>query len=415
MFAEKNGKFQIRPAAGNQVKIAIAGDVCPHQSAEEYLLAGNADKVLAGIKPALEDADLRIIQWETVISDTPAPTVKCGPNLIVKPGCESFMTEGKFDIALLANNHTGDQDAEGVHSTLKIIRDKGIMTVGAGVNAADAAKALRFEKNGVKFSLINICEMEFGTALADRPGANPMREYEVPGQIAEENKVSDFVMVVIHGGNEYDPVPSPRMKNLYRTFAAAGAKLVMNIHAHCPQGIEVINGVPIVYCPGNFFFSNDTEFSPASFWWSGYLPKFTCDKQGVSEIEITPYMYSPNPWKITALTGAQRQWFLEYVDKISALIDTEGDHIFDIWCTYKYQMPLSWIQHAPAEALLKDVEDEDALKQFPAIRHMLTCQAHCELTRNIFLLIEQKRIKELAKELPYLAELRTARFAEQEA
>ena len=46
---------------------------------------------------------------------------------------------------------------------------------------------------------------------------------------------------------------------------------------------------------------------------------------------------------------------------------------------------------------------------------MLTCQAHCELTRNIFLLIEQKRIEKLSEEIPYLTELRTARFAEQQA
>jgi 16S rRNA G966 N2-methylase RsmD len=70
MFAENNGKLQIRPAAGESVRIAIAGDVCPHKDAEDYLLAGNADKLLAGIKPALDDADLRIVQWETVISDT---------------------------------------------------------------------------------------------------------------------------------------------------------------------------------------------------------------------------------------------------------------------------------------------------------------------------------------------------------
>ena len=45
---------------------------------------------------------------------------------------------------------------------------------------------------------------------------------------------------------------------------------------------------------------------------------------------------------------------------------------------------------------------------------MLTCQAHCELTRNVFLLIEQKKLNKLKEELPYLTELRTARFAEQQ-
>jgi hypothetical protein len=76
--------------------------------------------------------------------------------------------------------------------------------------------------------------------------------------------------------------------------------------------------------------------------------------------------------------------------------------------------PLWWVQNAPAEALLADVEDAEALKKFPPIRHMLTCQAHCELTRNVFLLLEQKKMKALKEEIPYLTELRTARFAEQQ-
>ncbi|MBR2373762.1 MAG: CapA family protein [Lentisphaeria bacterium] len=412
MFAE-NGKLRIRPVMGNQVKIVVAGDTCPHGSAEDDLLGGNTSRLLAGIKPALEDADLRIIQWETVISDTPDPTLKCGPNLIVSPGCESFITEGGFEIALLANNHTGDHGGAGVMSTMKILKDKGVMTVGAGMNAEEAAKPLRFEKNGLKFSIINVCEMEFGTAKADQPGANAMKEYKVPVQIAEEKRISDIVIVVIHGGNEFNPVPSPRMKDLYRSFAAAGAHLVMNIHTHCPQGIELFGGVPIVYCPGNFFFSDMGEFNPASFWWSGYLPKFTFDSRGVAEIEITPYVFSPAPWKIEALTGAQRQWYLEYIDRISAAIDAEGDHLFDIWCAFKYQMPISWIHNAPAEILLNDITSEEGLKRLPVIRHLFTCQSHNELARNVFLLTEQKRISELVKEIPYLTELRTARFAEQ--
>ena len=117
---------------------------------------------------------------------------------------------------------------------------------------------------------------------------------------------------------------------------------------------------------------------------------------------------------LITLTGAQRQWFLEYIDKISSLIDAKGDHLYDIWCAYKYMTPLWWVQNAPAEALLADVEDAEALKKFPPIRHMLTCQAHCELTRNVFLLLEQKKMKALKEEIPYLTELRTARFAEQQ-
>ena len=49
MFAE-TGKLRIRPAAGRQVKIAIAGDTCPHKSAESSLLEGKAAGVLSSTR-----------------------------------------------------------------------------------------------------------------------------------------------------------------------------------------------------------------------------------------------------------------------------------------------------------------------------------------------------------------------------
>ena len=412
MFRQ-NGIYRIRPAAGSEVSIAIAGDACPRENNESYVQE-HGREILEPIRPALDAADIRIIQWETVVSSTPNPIYKCGPHLRVAPETAHFLVDGKFDIALLANNHTGDHGPEGILSTLQVLHQLGIKTAGAGINSDDASKALHFEKNGLKFALINACEMEFGTALPDRAGSNAMQEYQLPVQIAAEKAAGNLVIVVIHGGNEYNPIPSPRMKNLYRAFAGAGASLVMNIHPHCPQGIEVYHDVPIVYSPGNFFFPGKSAFDPSNFWWSGYLPKFTFDAAGVNTVEITPYYFTSDPLRITPLIGAARQWFLDYIDKISDLLLTDGDRLYDIWCANKLGTMLNWIGNAPVAGLSADPENEEALKAFPSVRHMMTCQSHNELVRNIMLLVEQKRIKPLLKQLPELMELRTARFMEQQ-
>ncbi len=70
------------------------------------------------------------------------------------------------------------------------------------------------------------------------------------------------------------------------------------------------------------------------------------------------------------------------------------------------------MKNYPSLGLLDNVEDPEALKKLPALRHMMTCQSHNDLTRRIFLLMERGRIKELQKEIPALTELRTARFSE---
>ena len=409
----ENGIYQWRKSVGKQVSVAVSGDICPWKSAEPMILEGKSAEILKGIQPALDKADLRIAQWETVITDKLNPIVKAGPNLSVKPGVEAFLTAGKFDVALLANNHTGDHGPSEEVSTLNYLHAAGIKTVGAGFCEEDARKPLHLEKNGYAFSILNFCETEFGTSWEDHAGTNAMDEFANLLQIEEESKKYDIVIVIIHGGNEHNPIPSPRMKKLYRAFAKAGATMVMNIHTHCPQGIEVIDNVPIIYSPGNFFFSDMGELDLSNFWWSGYLPRVSFDAEGAYAVEITPFYFAPDPWRIVALEGGQRQWFLDYVDKISALMKTDGDHWFDVWCASRFTMPLGWVYTSPAEALAKDPNDADGLKRFPGLRHMLTCQAHNELSRRCFLLIERGKIDALKAEIPALTELRTARFAEQ--
>ena len=416
----KNGLLSLRSASGNQVKIAVAGDCCPEYARrkadctdfpQKYIQEGHGKDILASIQPVLDDADLRIIQWETVVTDKAAPIVKAGPCLAVAPGTARFLTDGRFDIALLANNHTGDHGPDEIIRTIDEIQKLGVKTVGAGKNAEDAKKPLHFEKNGLRFSLINGCEMEFGTARADKAGSNGYDEYEFREQIDAERAAGYQVIVIIHGGNEYNPIPSPMMKKRYRSFVDAGAALVVNIHTHCPQGIEVYHDVPIIYSTGNFFFP-DYNFDPADFWWSGYLPRITFDASGVTGIEVFPYCFSPDPWKITLLSGAAREWFLDYLEKISSLMHTDGDRLYDVWTAYRSAMPLNWIRNAPAEKLIENAEDPSALKTLPGVRHMMTCQAHNELTKNTLLLIEEKRLLAAREQIPELTELRTARFFE---
>ncbi len=410
----ENGIYSWRESCGKNLSIAIAGDVCPGDHAADAILNGESRKILQEIQPALDRADLRLVQWETVISGHWKPITKSGPNLLVPPGCEAFITAGRFDVALLANNHIGDHSPAGVLDTIRHIRNAGVRTVGAGCNSADAAKPLHLEKNGLRISILNFCETEFGTAGEDVPGSNAMDEMADLLQIRSERRENDVVLVVVHGGNEYNPIPSPRMRKLYSAFARAGASAVVNIHTHCPQGIELVENVPIVYCPGNFFFPSvsGAPFDPHQFWWSGYLPRISFDERGAYEIELTPYCFSPDPWKIEPLRGKQRQWFLDYVDQISRMALSEGDHWFDVWCAYRCEAMLSWVKNSPAAALLENLSDHEALRKLPVIRHMFTCQAHCEVTRRMFLLIEQGKIQRLREELPELADLQRAKFAD---
>ena len=139
----------------------------------------------------------------------------------------------------------------------------------------------------------------------------------------------------MHGGNEYNPVPSPRMVKTYRAFAEAGASAVVAMHTHCPQGIEIHNGIPIIYSLGNFLF--DIPEPEDSLWWKGYMVNISFNKNKASDLEIIPYTFGPDDSQIRLLKDGEREGFLRYISYLSEIIgdDKELEHFWQGWCAMR--------------------------------------------------------------------------------
>ena len=59
---------QIRPEVERETLcLAIAGDTCPRGTAAPEISAGRSGKILEQVKPFLDGADLRLVQWETPV------------------------------------------------------------------------------------------------------------------------------------------------------------------------------------------------------------------------------------------------------------------------------------------------------------------------------------------------------------
>ena len=70
---------------------------------------------------------------------------------------------------------------------------------------------------------------------------------------------ADFVVVALHFGTEYDPVPTEQQRLLARAAADAGATLVVGHHAHTLQPWERRGNALILYGLGNFVFDLDRD------------------------------------------------------------------------------------------------------------------------------------------------------------
>ena len=387
-----SGINQLRQKGQNSFSILFAGDFCIRsEKAMELLREGGAGNIVKSLKPVFDSADIRVLQWETVCGMEGDPIPKSGPNLHNPEFCIDFAKALDIDITLLANNHTGDFGPEMVMKTQKRLSAAGFKTVGVGKNLTEARKPLYFEFSGVRVAILNFCENEFGTAKENEAGTNPYGVIDICDSIKEAKLSADLVFLTMHGGHEQNPLPSPRMVNEFRHYAGCGADLVFNCHTHCPEGVEVIKGVPVVYSPGNFFFPKDVLFGNSveadTVWRTGYLSKFYCDEHGVWAYELIPYRFTQE--EIVLLTGVGQDKFFDYMNQISTPISDAGAlaQYFDGWSLMR---GINGYLHT-IESGLPELTADNVASYLPA-RNVFTCESHNDLIKNSFRMIEENRL-----------------------
>jgi poly-gamma-glutamate capsule biosynthesis protein CapA/YwtB (metallophosphatase superfamily) len=406
MFTFKDGKEVFRESTGDDtLELLIAGDCCPRNECEELIIGGKSASIISDIKPVLDDCDLSMVQFETPLSNNGEAIYKDGPNIIVAPECVDFIKECGFDIAALANNHIGDYGPIPVMDTIDVLDNNGIKHMGAGKDLESSRKPLFVEKNGLTLAFLNYAENEFGGATKTMPGASTLDPCVNISQIREVSQQADITLVIVHGGNEFNPVPSPRMKKTYRAFVEAGASAVINIHAHCPQGIELWNGAPIVYCPGNFYFDSNFDFCTKTMWTVGYMVKLNLDKQGAFALSVHPYNIEFDGSKINLFAGEKKAKFNAYLAEISAIINDEDktQKMFNAWVAMRGK---KFLQHyAPFIDLSSFDKDPKELPTSPAARNMLTCEAHNEIFTTLMRLYLDEQLDEAKKLIPEVERL----------
>ena len=357
--------------------VLVAGDFCARGLTEKLdrAYACRALSKLGGILPA---AELRFINLENAVLEGGEAIAKSGPPLKALPENLVFLEEGGFDCAILANNHAGDYGEAGVLSTLRELEKRGIAAVGAGPTIEDSYKPAYFTLRAGRLAVLAFCENEFGIAGENKAGTAGFALGRVMRAIREAKENADFVLAVMHGGNEHNPLPSPRVVERYRMFVEFGAHAVIGMHPHCVQGYEIYNNAPILYSTGNFLFFDEAYTNPNAPWYTGYLVKLFFSKADVVRFELQPYRYDVECTEITPFTGREKRRMLSYLAELSKPIQDPDAlrRYFYGWCMIG----------GPGYAKSLQYKDEYRVPgPFPAghplvrLRNTFTCEAHNEL------------------------------------
>jgi poly-gamma-glutamate synthesis protein (capsule biosynthesis protein) len=298
----------------NRARILIAGDLYPGGQAEPILMRDHPELIFEGIEDILDQHDLNICDLECPLSRDGTPILKSGPILQADPKCAKGIKKAGFDVVTLANNHIMDMGPIGLMETIESCRKAGLITVGAGENLNSASQPCFLTINDIKIAVLSITEHEFSIAGETRPGAWPLDIIDNTGQIKKIRETADFILLIIHGGKEYYPLPSPVRLKTYHYFADIGVNAIISHHIHLPGGFEIYNNTPIVYGTGNFLY--EWPKPKPDNWEKGYMISLEIAAHKVLNFKLIPYIQSGIAPTIKIMDNEEAVRFIEEIDSL---------------------------------------------------------------------------------------------------
>lgn len=310
-----------------EVVLAFAGDILFD---DEYSIMasmkqrsnGIYDTISADLLKEMTGADIFMLNNEFTYTLRGEPTFEKQFTFRADPETAEYLLDMGVDIVSLANNHAYDYGEVSLLDSMDTLAAMQMPYVGAGKNIEEASRPFYFETEGVKIGILSSTQIERldnpDTKGATETSAGVFRSWDgtrLYQKVEEVSKECDFLVVYVHWGSENTTELDWAQKEQARKLAEAGADLIIGNHAHCLQGIEVIDGVPVFYSLGNFLFNSKTVDT--------CLVKATVKEGGLSSVQFVPALQSG--CKTQLLTGSEKTRVIDYMQSLSAGVQIDED------------------------------------------------------------------------------------------
>lgn len=276
-----------------------------------------------GLLEQMRNADIFMINNEFTFTSRGTPTVNKKFTFRANPGNVSMYEEMGVDIVSVANNHIYDYGEISLLDTLDTLEQAEIPYVGAGRNLQEAMTPIYYIANGMKIAFVSATQIERNgtpdTKEATQDSAGVLRCMNPDNLllvIEEAKKNSDYVILYIHWGTESQEAIDWLQEQQAPIYAQAGVDLIIGDHPHCLQKMDSVEGVPVIYSLGNFWFNSRTQNS--------CVVKVALRAGEMESFQFIPCRQSD--CRTALLTGQEKTEVLDYMRTISpnVTIDEEG-------------------------------------------------------------------------------------------
>lgn len=211
------------------------------------------------IEHFIEEADLAILNQETVVTDELEPSDY--PRFCSPADLGEHMIDIGFDVFSLSNNHVLDRNEEGLLATLRFWDShEDIVRYGAYSSEEDMNNIRTLDVNGITFAFLGYMEHTNGLSLKSDSVCKItyLKELElIEQQVRRANEIADVVVVSPHFGIEVSNDVTDNQRSIAKMLVDWGADIIIGTQPHTVQTMEFIereDGTKAFcfYCLGNF-------------------------------------------------------------------------------------------------------------------------------------------------------------------
>ena len=251
----------------------------------------NYDKIYTHITDAIKDADIRMIDQETVFT-TDHDSVSSYPSFATPTEVGDAIVKAGFNVVESANNHIDDFGEGFLTDTLNFWKTKypDVTLLGIHDSQEDADTVKIREVNGIKIAFL---DYTYGTNVGGIEGKDYMidmiRKDKITTMIQKAKQQADCIIFVAHWGTEDETMPNEYEKQWAAYLMEQGVNVIIGGHPHVLQPYGRLtddkgNETVVFYSLGNFV-STQQKLEELL----GGMAKFTIQKtvkDGKTSIEI---------------------------------------------------------------------------------------------------------------------------------
>ncbi|MFB6154409.1 MAG: CapA family protein [Haloferacaceae archaeon] len=323
------------PPPARTYRLGFVGDVMLGRLVDENQRRRAVTAVWGDALDRLQSLDGLFVNLECCLSNRGEPWTRtyrpflfrASPNWAVPA-----LTSAGVDWATLANNHVLDFGETALRDTLDALDDAGVARSGAGRTRGEAWDPAVVDAGDLRVALVSFTDNtpeyaagadEPGTACADVDVEDRETRRRVERALASARASDpDLLVASLHWGPNMVTSPPPRFERFAHWLVEdGGVDLVHGHSAHVFQGVEVHEGVPILYDAGDFVddYAVDAELrNDRSFLFEVVVD---AESTAIDRVRLVPTEIAD--CRVHRAAPSTAEWSRETVRERSAAYDTD--------------------------------------------------------------------------------------------